>query len=128
MIEKKNTIISILNRNFYFLSRNSTAVLDEIDSKKSGFDEINFQAREFARILENASIDKSKQMDGHKIIRLKVTEPHITLIDVISKDNYEVDFKNIAINIFNDRKILEIAKFANEYYDHEITFLSLDII
>ncbi len=103
-------------------------VLDEIDSKKSGFDEINFQAREFARILENASIDKSKQMDGHKIIRLKVTEPHITLIDVISKDNYEVDFKNIAINIFNDRKILEIAKFANEYYDHEITFLSLDIM
>lgn len=26
-------------------------VLDEIDSKKSGFDEINFQAREFARIF-----------------------------------------------------------------------------
>ena len=31
-------------------------VLDEIDTKKSGFDEINFQAREFARILENSTI------------------------------------------------------------------------
>ena len=41
-------------------------VLDEIDSKKNGFDEINFQAREFARILENAKIDKSKLVDGHK--------------------------------------------------------------
>ena len=34
-------------------------VLDEIDTKKSGFDEINFQAREFARILENAIIVES---------------------------------------------------------------------
>ena len=33
-------------------------VLDEIDTKKSGFDEINFQAREFARILENSTILK----------------------------------------------------------------------
>jgi len=103
-------------------------VLDEIDSKKSGFEEINFQAREFARILENASINKSKQIDGHKIVRLKVTEPHVTLIDVISKDDYDADPKSIPINIFNDRKILEIAKFANDYYENEITFLSLDIM
>ncbi|NQY94378.1 MAG: PhoH family protein [Campylobacteraceae bacterium] len=103
-------------------------VLDEIDSKKSGFDEINFQAREFARILENATIDLSKQIDGHKIVRLRVSEPHLTLIDVISKDDYEANPHSIPINIFNDRKILEIAKFANEYYEHEITFLSLDIM
>ena len=34
-------------------------VLDEVDSKKSGFDEINFQARQFARILENAEIGRA---------------------------------------------------------------------
>ena len=39
-------------------------VLDEIDSKKSGFDEINFQAREFARILENSIIKESISKDG----------------------------------------------------------------
>ena len=31
-------------------------VLDEIDSKKSGFEEINYQAREFARILSEAEV------------------------------------------------------------------------
>jgi len=103
-------------------------VLDEIDSKKGGFDEINFQAREFARILENAKIENSKQIDGHKIVRLIVNEPHKTIIDIISKDNYDANPKSIQINIYNDRKILEIAKFANVYYNNEIKFLSLDIM
>ena len=103
-------------------------VLDEIDSKKSGFEEINFQAREFARILENATIEESKLIDGHKIVRFRVKEPHITVIDVISKDDYIASPKSIQLNIYNDRKILEIAKFANEYYHNEINFLSLDIM
>ena len=47
-------------------------VLDEIDTKKSGFDEINFQAREFARILENAIVVESIKKDLYKIIRLKI--------------------------------------------------------
>ena len=47
-------------------------VLDEIDTKKSGFEEINFQAREFARILENSIILESKKKDLYKIIRLKI--------------------------------------------------------
>ena len=47
-------------------------VLDEIDTKKSGFDEINFQAREFARILEDSNIISSTKKDLYKIIRLKI--------------------------------------------------------
>ena len=39
-------------------------VLDEIDTKKSGFDEINFQAREFARILENARKEAKRFKSG----------------------------------------------------------------
>jgi len=31
-------------------------VLDELDAKKSGFDEINYQAREFARLLRDAEV------------------------------------------------------------------------
>ena len=103
-------------------------VLDEIDTKKSGFDEINFQAREFARILENSTIAKSKQIDGYKIVRLKVLEPHTTIVDIISKDDYITNPKSIPLNIYNDRKILEIAEFANSYYDKNIIFLSLDIM
>lgn len=41
-------------------------VLDEIDTKKGGFEEINFQAREFARILENSKIIQSKKLKNVK--------------------------------------------------------------
>ncbi len=103
-------------------------VLDEVDSKKSGFDEINFQARQFARILESAIVEETKLVDGIKIVVLNSEEPQEVTIHIISKENYEASSKNIAINIFNDRKILEIASFANSYYDKSIEFLSLDIM
>ena len=63
-------------------------VLDEIDTKKSGFDEINFQAREFARILENAIVLESIKKDLYKIIRLKIENDKNTIIDIISNDKY----------------------------------------
>ena len=69
-------------------------VLDEIDTKKSGFDEINFQAREFARILENAIVVESIKKDLYKIIRLKIENDKNTIIDIISKEEYEVNIKN----------------------------------
>lgn len=50
----------------------SETVLDELDSKKSGYDEINFQAREFARILENSEVLSSNKYEDFKIIRLKL--------------------------------------------------------
>ena len=103
-------------------------VLDEIDTKKSGFDEINFQAREFARILENSEIKESIAYDGYKIIRLEIINQQKAMIDIISKDNYDINTKNVSLNIINDRKILEVAKFASIYYKTDIEFLSLDIM
>ncbi len=104
-------------------------VLDEIDTKKSGFDEINFQAREFARILENSDIISSQNKDEHKIVRLEIYGNKNATIDVISKENYELNTKNVALNIINDRKILEIAKYCFKHYENsDITFLSLDIM
>lgn len=102
-------------------------VLDEIDTKKSGFDEINFQAREFARILEDSNIISSTKKDLYKIIRLKINIKD-TVIDIISKDEYEINSKNVSLNIINDRKILEISTFANTYYKHKVEFISLDIM
>lgn len=102
-------------------------VLDEIDTKKSGFDEINFQAREFARILEDSNIISSTKKDLYKIIRLRINNKD-TVIDIISKDEYEINSKNVSLNIINDRKILEISTFANTYYKHKVEFISLDIM
>ncbi len=103
-------------------------VLDEIDTKKSGFDEINFQAREFARILENSKIIESKKVEDCKIIRLEVIGSTKAIIDVISKEEYQIRIKNSVPNIINDRKILEIASFSKKYYKVDVTFLSLDIM
>ena len=80
--------ISDENKNLIILPE---TVLDEIDSKKSGFDEINYQAREFARILENAKVLKSQSIDGYKIIRLEISDLSVSTIDIISKESYDLD-------------------------------------
>ncbi len=103
-------------------------VLDEIDSKKSGFDEINFQAREFARVLENANIKQKQEIGGHTIIFVAIEGAKCAHIHIISKEDYEANSKNVQLNIFNDRKILEIAKFVKEHYKENVKFLSLDIM
>jgi len=103
-------------------------VLDEIDSKKSGVEEINFQAREFARLLENSQIIHSKKIDEYKIIKLKIQHQKEIIVDIISKEKYDINEKNISSNIINDRKILEIATFSNEYYEKNIEFISMDIM
>ena len=106
----------------------SETVLDELDSKKSGYDEINFQAREFARILENSEVLSSNKHEDFKIIRLKLINQDVTIVDIISKDEYSINSKNISLNILNDRKILEVAKFAQIYYNKDIKFVSMDIM
>ncbi len=103
-------------------------VLDEIDNKKSGYDEINFQAREFARVLENSNIISSNSFEDKKIIRLNLENYSDTIIDIISKEEYKASNKNISLNILNDRKILEIASEINEYYKDKIIFISMDIM
>lgn len=127
LLEDATNIFKLSDNNNNLLILPET-VLDEIDSKKSGFDEINFQAREFARTLENATIENSISIEEHKIVRLKVLDKSGAMIDIISKDEYVANSKNVAINIFNDRKILEIASFANVYYEKPVVFLSLDIM
>ena len=51
-----------------------------------------------------------------------------TIVDIISKDEYSINSKNISLNILNDRKILEVAKFAQIYYNKDIKFVSMDIM
>ena len=106
----------------------SDTVLDELDSKKSGFDEINFQAREFARILENSKFISSEVFRDIKIIRVKIEGSFETIIDIVSKDDYRVSSKNISLNILNDRKILELTQDIKEHYKADIMFLYMDIM
>ncbi len=127
LLEDAKNIFKLSDENKNLLVLPET-VLDEIDSKKSGFDEINFQAREFARILENSEVVSNTKVEDFKIVRLKIVDKYSTTIDIISKEEYLINSKNVALNIINDRKILEVAKFTQSYYNLETNFLSLDIM
>ncbi|PHO12855.1 phosphate starvation-inducible protein PhoH [Malaciobacter marinus] len=127
LLEDAKNIFNLSDENKNLIVLPET-VLDEIDSKKTGFDEINFQAREFARILENSQIIQSKKVADFKIVTIKVFDIFEATIDVISKEEYLINIKNVAPNIINDRKILEVAKFVEGHYKCESNFLSLDIM
>ncbi|MEN8717673.1 MAG: PIN domain-containing protein, partial [Sulfurovum sp.] len=97
-------------------------VLDEIDSKKSGFDEINFQARQFARTLENSEILETKNENDYSFVRVKIVSDTTTYIDIVSSKNYKISEKNVSLNILNDRKILQITEYLNNYYNKQVEF------
>ena len=98
-------------------------VLDELDSKKSGFEEINFQAREAARNISDATRLGKETVGDLKISKLELNSREIW---IISKDVYEIDFDVVAPNILNDRKIIHIAEELATDYDVE--FVTLDVM
>lgn len=102
-------------------------VIDELDNKKSGFDEINFQAREFGRILSEAKVIKTRESGSTKNVNIISLEINDIFIDIISFRNYYLD--NVERTIINDRKIIKVAQFSKKYYNAEdIIFLSNDIM
>ena len=100
-------------------------VLDEIDNKKSGLEEINYNARQFARLLEDSEIICKENIGDLLLINTKIVSLDVELF-IVSKNKYECETTNIALNILNDRKILEVAKDAQQYFN--IITISLDIM
>ena len=104
-------------------------VLDEIDSKKSGFDEINFQAREFGRLFEQAELINVQREKQRIITSSRISKNGITyFIDVVSKTKYASDDPSTPNNIRNDRKIIEIARDLTIEYKKKVIFISLDVM
>lgn len=103
-------------------------VIDELDNKKSGYDEINFQAREFGRILSDSKVLNVRQSGSSKNTTVISIETQGILIDIISLKNYSLE--NVERSIINDRKIIKVAQFASKYYRHtgSVIFLSNDIM
>lgn len=84
--------------------------LDELDAKKKGFEDINFQAREFHRLLDEAkTIDEFEIINGNEKLYAIVVMIHEGIFELISKKEYHVNQNKEALNIVNDRKILEVA-------------------
>lgn len=124
--------------NIYKLSDNGNnlivipeVVIDELDSKKSGFEEINFNARQFARLLEEGSIiapldpTPDSNLSG---FRIELSNPTVNIL-LLTKQHYDCeDGKPVALNILNDRKILEVALDYYIHYDQTSQFISLDVM
>ena len=120
--------------NLLTLSDNNTntlvipeTVIDELDAKKTGFEDINFNARQFARLLEDSTIVSNEQVGPLHIITTSVDSLDISL-KIISKKDYTCDTQTVAINILNDRKILEASADYINLVDKESTLVSLDIM
>jgi PhoH-like ATPase len=125
-----NIILNDAN-NLFVISQNGQntlvlpeTVIDEIDSKKTGFDEINFQAREFGRILADAQVLKSVTTKKANIVSIAVGTLKIDIVSLVKYDIEGLDKKNV-----NDRKIIFVAKFAKKHYkSKEVKLLSLDVM
>ena len=101
-------------------------VIDELDAKKSGFEEINYNARQFARFLEESEILGKYEENGLLYIKTRIESLGVELY-IVSKQEYRCESTKVALNILNDRKILEVASDASVIFK-DLIFISLDIM
>ena len=119
-------------QNLYKISDNKTnhivipeTVLLELEDKKKLVNELGYYSREFARLLAKMKIKEVDYKTGFKIVKLYDEEVNL---DIISKDKYETQIEQIHISESNDKRIIEVASIAQEYYKGcKTIFLSLDV-
>ncbi|RXJ84853.1 PhoH family protein [Arcobacter sp. CECT 8985] len=100
-------------------------VLLELEDKKKLTNELGFYAREFARLLANMKIKEVDYKPGYKVVKL--FNDNLNL-NIISKDIYEAKIEQVHISESNDKRIIEVAVIAQDYYKGAQTiFLSLDV-
>ncbi len=100
-------------------------VLLELEDKKKLTNELGYYSREFARLLANMKIKEVDYKTGFKVVKLFNDE--LTL-HIISKDKYESKIEQVHLSESNDKRIIEVAVIAQEYYKgYQIIFLSLDV-
>lgn len=116
-----NNILNIGNSNTEIVL--PATVIDEVDSKKSGFTEIAYQAREFGRLLSLGH--KRKSVAGKNYISTYITVDTRKVI-IVEPTSYP-DFTDTEANIIADRKIIHTAGLWSN--DNENTkFMSNDVM
>ncbi len=119
-------------QNLYRIADNNTntivipeTVLLELEDKKKLTNELGYYSREFARLLANMKIKKVDYKTGFKVVKLFNDE---LMLHIISKDKYESQLEQMHLSESNDKRIIEIAVIAQEYYKgYQTLFLSLDV-
>lgn len=102
-------------------------VLLELEDKKKLFDELGYNSRKFARFLAKSKILKIEHKKNVKIIKL-LNEDDDIQIHIISKEAYDTQIEQHNIAESNDKRIIEVAELAKDYYKgHDVIFVSIDI-
>ena len=99
-------------------------VLDEVDSKKSGFTEVAFQAREFGRIITKFEQVGTTTL-GNCVITTLVNDD-IT-INIISLVKYPA-FEAVDHHILNDRRIIQAVLDYQRDAEVSVKFMSNDVM
>ena len=98
-------------------------VLDEVDAKKSGFDVINYNAREFNRFCEEAELIETDNIGNAKRVIIKNGNVVVHFISLLEPT---INKGNTDIKILNDRRIIDTASKITSTYQN-IIVLSNDI-
>ncbi len=100
-------------------------VLLELEDKKKLTNELGYYSREFARLLAKMKIKEVDYKTGFKVVKLYNDEMSL---HIISKDKYESQIEQVHLSESNDKRIIEVAAIAQDYYKGAQTlFLSLDV-
>ncbi|QDF28571.1 PhoH family protein [Halarcobacter anaerophilus] len=100
-------------------------VLIELEDKKKLTNELGYYSREFARLLARMKIKEVDYKPGFKVVKLFNEELNL---HIISKDKYDSQIEQAHLSESNDKRIIEAAAVAQEYYKGAQTlFLSLDV-
>jgi PhoH-like ATPase len=100
-------------------------VLIELEDKKRLMDELGFQAREFARFIAEAKV---KEVDHAPMCKVVKLYHGVHQIHLITKDRYDADIQTNHLAESNDKRIIEVAEVARDYYKgHKVIFVSIDV-
>ena len=100
-------------------------VLIELEDKKRLMDELGYQAREFARFIAEAKVKEVDHENDYKVVKM-FHDPH--QIHLIAKSHYEAAIEYNHTSESNDKRIIEVAEVAREYYKgHKVIFVSIDV-
>ena len=101
-------------------------VLLELEDKKKLTNELGYYSREFARLLAKMKIKEVDYKTGYKVV--KYYDDNLN-INIITKDHYDSEIEQSHLSESNDKRIIEAAVVAQEYYkgSKQVIFLSIDI-
>jgi PhoH-like ATPase len=100
-------------------------VLKEVDNKKTGFNELAYQARQMGRILATFDVQyTSNQHSGLTITTLHNSTDKVT-VEVVSLDKYvDIDPNDSGAN---DQKIIQIAQKMQALHEN-VKFITNDVL